>query len=156
MTHALADADGVLIEETIEDIEPHEIAASERTDLEVRANVLSLDELHARRRLLMERNARLFALYGNFGHYDDHRKRMVEALKVKARMELSHGAEKKPPEAAIDAAAYGSEEYGAFIDNALGEKIEYLRIATEIGEIEELIRSRELELTAYSREITLR
>jgi hypothetical protein len=127
-----------------------------RTALEYRANTLSLDELHAKRRLLMERNARLFALYGAFGHYDDHRKRMVEALKVKARMELSQGRDKKPTEAEIDANAYGSEQYGRFIDTALDEKIEYLKLATEIGEVEELIRSREIELRAYAAETILR
>jgi hypothetical protein len=81
---------------------------------------------------------------------------MVEALKVQMRMELSAGREKKPTEAEIDAAAYGSEQYGRFIDAALAERITYLRLATEVDEIEEQIRSRELELTAYSREIALR
>ncbi len=128
----------------------------EPTDLEGRAQVASLEELQTRRRLLVERNTKLFALHGSFGHYDDHRKRMVEALKVKSRMELSVGREKKPTEAEIDAAAYGSEAYGRFIDEALSEKIEYLKIATEIDEIQEAIRSRELELTAYSRELALR
>jgi hypothetical protein len=140
------DADGVV----------EELPMPEPSDLEERAGVASLEELQTRRRLLIERNTKLFALYGNFGMYDDHRKRMVEALKVKARMELSAGREKKPTEAEIDAAAYGSEEYGRFIDSALSEKIDYLKIATEIDEIQELIRSRELELTAYSREISLR
>jgi hypothetical protein len=124
--------------------------------VEERAEVASLDALHARRRALINANARLFALYGPFGHYDDHRKHMVEALKIKARLELSAGQEKKPTETAIDAAAYGSEQYGAFIDTALGEKVEYLRVSTEITEIEEAIRSREFELTAYSRELSLR
>jgi len=127
----------------------------EPTDLEDRAGVASLEELQTRRRLLIERNTKLFALHGSFGHYDDHRKRMVEALKVKARMELSAGREKKPTEAEIDAAAYGSEEYARFIDEALSEKIDYLRIATEVTEVEEMIRSRELELMTYNAELRL-
>ncbi len=139
-----ADEDGVWTE------------APEPTDLEGRAGIASLEELQTRRRLLIERNTKLFALHGSFGHYDDHRKRMLEALKVKARMDLSVGQEKKPTEAQIDSTAYGSEEYGRFIDQALSEKIDYLKIATEIDEIQEAIRSRELELTAYSRELALR
>lgn len=130
--------------------------APEPSDLEQRAGIASLEELQTRRRLLIERNTKLFALHGSFGHYDDHRKRMLEALKVKARMDLSVGQEKKPTEAQIDSTAYGSEEYGRFIDQALSEKIDYLKIATEIDEIQEAIRSRELELTAYSRELALR
>ncbi len=133
-----------------------EIDANERTELEDRAGIPSLEGLQTRRRLLIERNAKLFALYGNFGHYDDHRKRMVEALQVKYRMDLSANRPKPPSVDEVEAAAYGSEEYAKFIDSALGEKIEYLRIACEVGEIEEQIRSRELELTAYSRELTLR
>lgn len=126
------------------------------TQLESRADVLSLDALQARRRALMADNARLFALYGPFGHYDDHRKHMVEALKIQERMKLSAGREKKPTETEIDAAAYGSEQYGTFLDTALTEKVEYIRIATEITEIEEAVRSRELEISAYSRELALR
>ena len=141
MTHATADADGVYIE-------PRPI--------ESRADVASLEGLHARRRALITENARLFALYGPFGHYDDHRKHMVEALKIQARMQLSAGREKKPTEAEIDAHAYGAEQYGTFLDTALSEKVEYLRVSTEITEIEESIRSREFEMTAYSRELALR
>ncbi len=143
------DNDGVWTDDEITE-------APEPSDLESRAQVASLEELQTRRRLLIERNTKLFALHGSFGHYDDHRKRMVEALKVKARMELSAGREKKPTEAEIDAAAYGSEEYGRFLDQALSEKIDWLKLSTEIDEIQEAIRSRELELTAYSRELTLR
>ena len=143
------DADGVWTDD-------ENTEAPEPSDLEERASIASLEELQTRRRLLIERNTKLFALHGAFGHYDDHQKRMVEALKVKARMELSVGREKKPTEAEIDAAAYGSEAYGRFIDEALSEKIDYLKIATEIEEIQEAIRSREMELTAYSRELTLR
>jgi hypothetical protein len=126
------------------------------TALESRAELIPLEALHAERRKLITENAKLIALYGPFGHYDDHRKHMVEAQKIKARMELSAGREKKPTETEIDAAAYGSEQYGHFIDNALAEKIEWLRVSTAITELEEKIRSRELALTAYSREIALR
>jgi hypothetical protein len=146
------DADGVWTDDDNQMLS----GVPEPSDLEERAGIDSLEELQNRRRLLIERNTKLFALHGSFGHYDDHRKRMVEALKVKARMELSAGREKKPTEAEIDAAAYGSEDYQRFIDQALSEKIDYLKIATEIDEIQEAIRSRELELTAYSRELTLR
>lgn len=81
---------------------------------------------------------------------------MVEAMKVKARMDLSAGSEKKPTEAAIDATAYASEQYGRFIDDALDEKIEYLNVMTQLDEIAEKIRSRELALVAYAKEISLR
>lgn len=130
--------------------------AGELTALESRADTDSLEGLHQRRRALVYANAKLVALYGSFGMWDDHRKRMVEAMKVKARMELSAGSEKKPTEGAIDATAYASEQYGRFIDDALDEKIEYLNVMTQLDEIAEKIRSRELALVAYAKEISLR
>jgi hypothetical protein len=129
--------------------------SGELTALEERAAIESLEHLHAERRSLIEANAKLFALYGNFGHYDDHRKRMVEALKVAARMELTK-AGVKITEDLVTATAYGSDRYQQFIDNALDEKIQYLKAQNEVDELNELIRARELALTAYSREISLR
>lgn len=139
----MIDEDGVCVE-------------PQQTAIESRAAVASLEALQTRRRDLIGANARLVALYGPFGHYDDHRKHMVEALKISARIELSAGREKKPTETEIDAAAYGSERYGTFLDTALDEKVEYLKVSTEITELEEQIRSREFELTCYSRELALR
>src|SRR6185437_11900866 len=78
------------------------------TDVESRSGVASLDTLHRERRELIERNGRLIALFGPFGHHDDHRKRFVEAEKVQARVALSAQSEKKPTEAQIDSEAYGS------------------------------------------------
>ncbi len=127
----------------------------QKTPLEERFEVQSLDALQDRRRSLVKANAKLVALYGPFGHYDDHRKRMVEAQKIKARMDLSAGREKKPTEAEIDAAAYGSEAYGRFIDEALSEKITYLTVAADIDSIEEAIRSREEELRCRRAEMGL-
>lgn len=50
--------------------------------LEERAGTESLEHLHAERRKILAANARLIALHGPFGHYDDRRKRMVEAMKI--------------------------------------------------------------------------
>lgn len=139
------DADGVV----------EELELPEPSDLEQRAGIASLDELQTRRRLILERNTKLFALHGNFGLFDNFRKRMLECEKVRVRMELN-GQQVKTTETMIDAEAHASEPYGAFLDTALAEKVEYLRLSTEITEIEEAIRSRELELTSYNRELALR
>ena len=123
--------------------------------LESRAEVASLAELQQERRTLIAQNAGLIARYGNFGMHDDYRKRMVEAMKVKARMDLSVGREKKPTEGEIDATAYGSDEYQRFLDNALDEKVQYLNVQTRIDELNEQIRSRELEIMSYNAEVRL-
>jgi hypothetical protein len=128
--------------------------AGELTALEARAELDSLEDLQQRRRQLVAQNAGLMARYGNFGMADDFRKRMVEALKVKARMELQQeGA--KTTEAMIDARAYGSQDYERYLDNALAEKVQYIRVQTEIDEINERIRGRELAIMAYNSELKL-
>jgi hypothetical protein len=128
---------------------------SEVTELESRAEIASLSDLQNERRQLVAENAKLIARYGSFGMHDDYRKQFVEAQKVRARMELSAGREKKPTESEIDATAYGSEEYARFLDNALEEKVEYLRIQSKLDELSERIRSRELELLSYNAELKL-
>jgi hypothetical protein len=126
----------------------------ELSALEARAELDSLEDLQSRRRQLVAQNAGLMARYGNFGMADDFRKRMVEALKVKARMELQQ-AGAKTTESMIDAHAYGSDDYAAFLDNALGEKIDFIRVQTAIDEINERIRGRELAIMAYNAELRL-
>ncbi len=132
-----------------------ELPMPEPSDLEQRAGVDSLEALQTRRRMLIENNTRLFALHGNFGLFDDYRKKMAEAQKIAARMELTKVGT-KITEALVDAEAYGGEAYGKFMDTALDEKIEYLKLSTEITEIEESIRTREIELRAYTAEAGLR
>ncbi len=126
-----------------------------RRGLEERAEVDSLELLHTKRRALIEQNGKLLAMYGPFGMFDDRRKRMVEAMKIKARMDLNNeGA--KTTESMVDARAYGSDEYERFLDTALAEKIEWLRVSTSLDDLAERIRDRELGISAYAKEISLR
>jgi hypothetical protein len=94
------------------------------------------------------------AMYGPFGLADDFRKRYLEVAKVKARAELT-ASDSRVTEAMVDARAYSSPEYEGWLERALAEKVEYLVLATRITEIEESVRSRELELTSYNRELAL-
>lgn len=128
--------------------------SGELNPLESRADVPSLEGLHHERRQLYERHAGLIARYGSFGLHDDFRKSFVECQKLKARMELTAG-DKKATEGAVEALAYGSDAYAAFLDNALAEKVEYLRIQNEIDTINERIQGREVGLRAYTAELRL-
>lgn len=124
------------------------------TALESRAEIDCLEDLHQRRRELVERNASLMARYGSFGLHDDYRKQFVECQKLRARMALA--TEKgRVTQGMVDEAAYGSDEYAAFLDNALAEKVEYLKAQNEIDEINEKIRSREIALLSYNAELKL-
>lgn len=126
----------------------------ELSALESRADVDSLEDLQQRRRELVNANASLIARYGSFGLHDDYRKSFVETQKVRARMALSQAGD-KVTEGRIDAEAYGSDAYSAFLDNALAEKVEYLRVQNLIDELNEKIRSRELAILAYQAECKL-
>lgn len=126
----------------------------EMTALEDRANVASLEGLHAERRKLLDANDRLIALHGPFGLFGDFRKKMIEAQKIAARMSPLAGI--KVTDDSVDAMAHASDEYAAFLDTALEEKIAYLHVSNEITEIEERIRNREIALSVYGKEATLR
>lgn len=129
------------------------LPADELTALESRAEVDSLGDLHARRRQLMQQLAPLQALYGAFGLWDARRKQLLESLKVRARMELS--GDKKPTEAQIDAAAHADPQYERFLDDSYDAKVQYINLDTELSEIQERVRNRELALMAYAAELRL-
>lgn len=132
-----------------------ELAPDELSALESRAEVDALGDLHARRRAIMRNLAPLKALYGSFGLWDARRKQLIEAYKVKARMRLTTPDGKKPTETQIDAEAHADPEYERFLDNSLSARIDFLNMETELAEIEERVRSRELALMAYSAELRL-
>jgi hypothetical protein len=123
--------------------------------VESRAEVESLDALHAERRALLADFARLRALHGPFGAFDAKRKAMLSAVAVRVRMELQAKGE-KTTEAFIDAAAHADEQYQRFLDESVREKVAFIEADTRMNEIEERIRSRETELNCYRAELGLR
>lgn len=127
------------------------LPADEMSALESRAEVDSLGDLHARRRQLMTQLAPLQALYGAFGLWDSRRKQLLESLKVRARMALSTG-EKRPTEAQIDAAAHADPQYEKFLDDSYDAKVQFINMDTELSEIQERIRNRELAIMAFTAE----
>jgi phage gp46-like protein len=123
-------------------------------EIEARAGVDALGELHARRRQLLVNLAPLKALHGHNGIWDDKRKAYLECSKVNARMTLTANAQ-KTTEAAVEAQAYADPEYLKFIDDGIAARIEYITQQNELDEITERIRSREIELLAYNGELKL-
>lgn len=122
--------------------------------IESRADVDSLGDLHARRRQLLQQIAPLIADYGPFGLWDAKRKRLLEALKIKARAALTEGGA-KTTEAAIDATAHADEQYERFLDDSYKGKIDYINGDCELAEITERIASRLTELNVYNGELRL-
>jgi len=127
----------------------------ELTDLESRASIDSLEDLHARRRQVLPEYATLRALHGSNGKWDARRKALLEAMKLRARMECQQKGE-KVTEGLIDAMAHGDPQYVAFIDQGITDGTRYVELETAVSEIEEKIRNRETCLLTYGREISLR
>lgn len=123
--------------------------------LEGRAEIESLEELHEQRRALIQRGARLKAMYGSFGLFDDLRKQRLELAKVAARQALTE-ASVKVTEGAVEQAAYADKGYRDFLTLAEREKIQWVLLENEITEIDERIRNRELSLSVYGKELGLR
>jgi hypothetical protein len=123
-------------------------------EIEDRANVIPLGDLHERRRKLLDTLAPLKALHGHNGIWDDKRKQFLETMKVRARMDM---AEKgvKATDQTVEAAGYADPQYAALIDQGITDRIEYIKLANELTEIEELIRDRELGLAVYNSELRL-
>jgi hypothetical protein len=131
------------------------VPTSVLTELEARAQTRSLDALHHERRVLLEQLAPLKALHGHNGMFDDKRKQMLEAMKVKHRISFQTATGQRPTDAAIEALAYDDKSYLEFIDAGISARIDYIRMQNELDEINEKIRSREIELLAYNSELRL-
>jgi len=122
--------------------------------LEERADVDSLERLHEERRQLLIRLAPLKAMHGPFGLFDAKRKQMVEAMKVKARVRLQNIGG-KVTDAIIDAEAHCDEQYTAWLDQQLTERVEYVKMDGELDRLNDLIRNREISLQVYNGELRL-
>lgn len=123
-------------------------------ELEERVGVDSMEKLHDARRGLMEQLAPLKALHGHNGLFDDKRKGLLEALKVRARLKITQDGG-KATEGAVDALAYADEQYERFLDNGVDDRINYIRLQNEVDEIAERVRSREIELLVFNAELKL-
>jgi hypothetical protein len=128
--------------------------AGELTDLESRADISSLEGLQQERRQLLREYAPLKALHGNFGKFDNKRKSLLEACKIRARMEMQQKNE-KTTEAAVDALGHADPQYIAFIDEGIVGATRYIELETAVTEIEERIRNREICMLAYNSELKL-
>lgn len=126
----------------------------ELTELESRADLDSLEGLQVERRQLLPEFAPLKALHGPFGKFDHKRKAMLEACKIRARMEMQQKGE-KITEAAVDALGHADGQYIAFIDEGIVNATRYIELDIAVSEIEERIRNREFSLLAFNAEARL-
>lgn len=129
-------------------------AGVDHTALESRAEVESLETLHTERRKLIARLAPLKAMHGSFGMFDAKRQQMGRAMMVKAKQEMTARGEKVTDQM-VEAHALTDPQYAAFLDQHVRDKIEFITLQTQLDEIEERIRNREIALQCYNGEIRL-
>ena len=130
------------------------LAADEVRPVEDRAQVASLGDLQQRRRTLLTTLAPLKALHGHNGIWDDKRKQLLEACKIRANMTLVEAGQ-KVTDKLVEAMGYADPQYAAFVDDGITARIEYVTLANELTELEEQIRDRELCLLVYNSEVKL-
>lgn len=128
--------------------------SGELTPLEARAEIDSLEDLQARRRQILPEYAKLRALHGSFGKWDARRKQMLSAIQVSVRMEARQNQE-KVTEAYVEQLAHADERYARLVDEGIEGATRYYELETEVSELEEKIRTRELSVMAYTAELRL-
>lgn len=146
------------------------------TDRELRAEVPSLDELHHKRRTLKDEWKPLEAMYGgsrgqgSFSDAERKRNRDKIATDIENALRAQHdemkkrseknpalviGEFKQPSEAYLERLANAHKDHIAFCENMRKEVERYLELENQIEEVQELIRTREIELYSYNKEIGL-
>lgn len=130
------------------------LAPDTLSPLEDRAGVDGLGDLQHRRRVLAESLHPLKALHGHNGKWDDKRKQLLEACKIRARMSLTETGQ-KITESLVESMGYADEQYTRFLDDGIVGAVEYLNLDMELTELGERIRSREIELLCYNSEAKL-
>lgn len=130
------------------------LTAVQMTALETRAEVESLESLHDERRQLVRTLAPLKAQHGSYGMFEARRKQMSRACMVRARMTIIKRGE-KPTEAMVEAEGLCDPQFVAFLDQAERDRIEFITQQTQLDELEERIRNREIALQCYNGELRL-
>ena len=125
------------------------------TALEHRAELESIEGLHALRRQLLITLAPLKAFHGINGKFDRTAQSMSRVYLIKARNEYVAKNQAKPTEKVLEAEGYSHPEYMAWLDRMVAEHIEYEIQQDTYNALTERIRAREFALTAYSAEARL-
>jgi phage gp46-like protein len=138
----------------VSEAESHSLPADVVRAVELRAEVDALGDLHARRRQLLLTLAPLKALHGHNGIWDDRRKQLLEAMKCKHRIAFAEAGH-RATDAAVEANAYADEQYERFLDDGIAARIDYITQQNAMDELNERIRSREIELLVRNAELKM-
>lgn len=134
-----------------------EVGREVPTGLESRAGIRSLDELQATRRSLFQRFAPLAARFkgGATAGTDASRKRHRALVAKRILVEIEQRGEKAPSEAALERMGNADTEHIQFCDSLELDYTRFILLESDIQEVSEQIRSREIELYSYNAELRL-
>jgi hypothetical protein len=129
----------------------------EQKPLEHRAEVESLDALQHRRRELLRDYAPLAAKFkgGAVAGTDAARKRHRALVGKRILVEMEQRNEKAPSEAALERMANADTEHVEFCEKLERDYMRFILLENDIQEINEKIRSREIELYSYNAELRM-
>jgi hypothetical protein len=122
--------------------------------VESRAEVESLQALHAEKSALMAEFKMLKPLHGPFGKWDSRRRALRAAIRLQARV-TAEAKQMKVNESYLDDLAEGSDAYLALIDEGIAAAVRYTELEHEISIIDDRIQSRQTELLVYNSELRL-
>lgn len=127
-----------------------------RDDLEAKAGLLSLDELHARRRMIMRELAPLQALHGRSGVWDAHRRQLRGAIAAELRAGWRKEEWGSPTKDAVEDRACADPRYVQAIEAGQKAVVRMIQLETQALEIQEAIKDRESTIWAWGSEARLR
>lgn len=125
--------------------------------IEMRADVDSLEVLQHKRRQLLKDYAPLAAKFkgGAVAGTDAARKRHRALVAKRLLVQMEQKQEKAPSEAALERMANADTEHIQFCDNLEADYTRFIVLENDIQEVNEKIRSREVELYAYNAELRM-
>jgi len=125
-------------------------------EVEHRLALQPIEELNAERDVLVRRASRLWARHGPGGTWKEaERKAKLAILSALRRAQLIQAGAPKATEASLDEWAHASQEYMAFITDAITEREELYQLEGEIGNIDRIVNRQQAIARYLSAEVRL-
>lgn len=127
-----------------------------REALEAKAGLVSLDEMHHRRRLIMHELAPLQAMHGRSGMFDAHRRQLRGAIAAELRERWNKAEWGAPTKDAVEDRACDDPRYKQVLENAKRDIVRMIKLETQALEIQEIIKDRDSSIWAWGSEARLK
>jgi len=127
------------------------IVARAFKEAQVRAGAPDLDDLHDKRRTIIETHGELMALHRNKSLLDARRKETLALCALEVRNQLENEG-KKATEAMVDNMAHAHPRYRQWISDTIVEGAKALMYENLVQEVDELVNRGQAVMRQYSSE----